>query len=106
MSETPPRSAPDIFSVEFEFQPGHLGVSVLVLARDRIEALRKAWRLFPEYKRIATGGHVHEVDYAEVDWNSGRCIVSTRPVRIRIRPPKLSDKTVGSEGKHEGEEEA
>lgn len=92
-----------MFVVEFERAPGDLGVSVVVLARDRIEALRKAWRWFPEYRWRATGGHVHECEYAEIDWQDGRSFVVTRRVRIRI--PKLSSERVGEDEKKGGGEE-
>jgi hypothetical protein len=101
VSDSSPPALPNLFVVDFEFKPGHLGISVLVLARDRMSALRRAWKLFPEYRWRATGGSVHEADYAEVDWETGRCVVKTRPVRLRIRPPKLSDTNVGTEDKHE-----
>jgi len=89
-----------MFVVEFERRPRDLGVSVIVLAHDRIEALRKAWRWFPEYKRLATGGQVRECEYAEIDWENGRSFVATRRVRLRI--PKLGDERVGKEDEGKG----
>lgn len=69
--------APDLYAVEFSFQQ-HLGISVILPATCALAAKAKAWSLFPEHKRLATGTHIHNVEYVEIDWQTGRCIVMKR----------------------------
>ncbi len=72
-----------MFSVEFLRSPQELGLAVVVLATDRLDALAKATKLFPEYRRYAPRGHVYRVAYAEVDWETGKTVIFKR----RLRPP-------------------
>ena len=81
--------APDLYSVEFEFDR-HLGVSVILPATCALAAKLKAWSLFPEHKRNATNTSVHNVRYAEIDWQAGRSIVVKRQKRPAI-PPLLAE---------------
>jgi hypothetical protein len=74
-----------MFAVEFGGETGEMHISVIVLANGSLEALDKAWRLFPEYKHESRGGHVYMVEYVEVDWHSGRTLI----VRRRDVPPTL-----------------
>jgi len=92
-----------MFSVEFLRTPQDLGIAVIVLATDRLDALAKATKLFPEYRRYAARGHVYRVAYAEVDWEAGKTVIFKR--RLRPPLPRLSTQsspTRGEEGK-EGE---
>jgi hypothetical protein len=70
----------DIYIVEFE---RHLGVSLILRAECEVAATLQAWRRFPEYKRIASRTRVSALDYAEVDWETGRCFV----VKLQKRTP-------------------
>lgn len=82
-------SAPDLYAVEFTLQQ-HLGVSVILPATCALAAKLKAWILFPEYKRISTGARVHNVEYVEIDWQTGRSIVVKRQKRPAL-PPLLAE---------------
>jgi hypothetical protein len=53
--------------------PSDLGVSVIVLACDPLEAVGKARRRYPEYVGRSQGnGRVYAVAHIEIDWDSGR----------------------------------
>jgi len=69
--------APDLYAVEFTF-PRHLGITVIVPATCAPMARLEAWRLFPEHKRNASRTFVYSVEYAEIDWDTGRCFVMKR----------------------------
>jgi hypothetical protein len=77
-----------MYVVDFDRGVGDLGVSVVVLATDRLSAVEEASKLFPEHRRLCERGHVYAVKYAEVDWQSGQVFIVRR--RLRIRLPKLS----------------
>ena len=76
--------AQDIYVVEFVRLARDLGVSVIVRANCEVVARLQAWRLFPEYKRLASLTLVHLLDYAEIDWQTGRCFVIKRQKRKPI----------------------
>ena len=78
---------PDLFEVEFELGQ-HLGVSVILPATCALSAQLKAWSLFPEHKRRASSTSVCAVDYCEVDWETGRCVMSKRQ-KVETIPPFL-----------------
>ena len=67
-----------------------LDVSVIRPATCALAAKLKAWILFPEYKRISTGARVHNVEYVEIDWQTGRSIVVKRQKRPAL-PPLLAE---------------
>jgi hypothetical protein len=71
--------AKDLYVVDFIRHPGDLGLSVIVRANSTIAAQLEAFRLFPEYKWRESFPHL--LDFAEIDWNSGRCIVMRRKRR-------------------------
>ncbi len=70
--------APDLYVVEFRRHSGDLGVSVILPATCALMAKLEAWRLFPEHKRNASAMSVFNVEYAEIDWETGRCFVMKR----------------------------
>jgi hypothetical protein len=72
----------NIYAVEFFRRPGDLGFTAIVRASDGDNARREAWRLFPEYQRLSSATRVHVLDYAEVDWDSGRVVVIKRQRRL------------------------
>ena len=76
-------STPDLYVIEFEFKQ-HLGVSVIIPGTCAMMAKVESWRLFPEYKRNATNISIHNVEYAEIDWETGRTIVLKRKKRPAI----------------------
>jgi len=82
--------APDLYEVEFAFER-QLGISVLVPATCALGAKLKAWRLFPEHKRNASRTTVHNVEYAEIDWQTGRTIVVKGQRRPRLIAPSSSE---------------
>jgi hypothetical protein len=93
--------APDLYAVEFTF-PRHLGITVIIPATCAPMARLEAWRLFPEYKRSASKTSVCNVEYTEIDWETGRCFVMKRlrkaslPVFVRNEPkqkPKRNRRT-------------
>jgi hypothetical protein len=79
----------DLFVVDFFRRPGDLGVSVIVRANCGIAAQLEAFRLFPEYKQHSYDSFPHLLDYAEIDWQSGRCFVMRRRKR-RLPIPLLA----------------
>lgn len=80
----------DLYVVEFERHEGDLGVSLILRASCEVEAKLKAWRFWPEYKRLASRTHVFLIDYAEIDWETGRCFVVKRR-KIALLPVFVHD---------------
>jgi len=74
----------DIYVSEFERHPGVLAVSVIVCANCEASAKLEAWRLWPEYKRHFAATSVHQLDFCEIDWETGRCFVAKRMKRRPI----------------------
>ena len=72
---------PNLYSVEFERHPGDLRVSIIVSATCELMAVVEALTRFPEYLRFATRTDVILIDYAEIDWQTGRCFVGERQKR-------------------------
>ena len=64
--------APNLYSVEFERHSGDLRVSIIVSATCELMAVVEALRRFPEYLRFASRTDVILIDYAEIDWETGR----------------------------------
>jgi hypothetical protein len=93
----------DIYAVDFVRHSGDLGISVIVRANCEVVAKLEAWRLFPEYKRLASLTLVHLLDYAEIDWQTGRCFVIKRQKRLPIpvlnadQPKQILKKKMRSE---------
>lgn len=79
----------DIYIVEFVRHSGDLGVSLILRAECQVAARLQAWRRFPEYKRIAPRTRVSALDYAEVDWQTGRVLIMKRKKRPSV--PTLLD---------------
>ena len=75
-----------MFCVEINLRhPGDLGVSVVVLARDPLEAVGKVRRMHPEYiARAKKNGRVYEIAHLEIDWDSGRTFITRKKLRICI----------------------
>jgi hypothetical protein len=82
--------APALYAVEFEFD-WQLGVSIILPATCVLAAKLKAWRLFPEHRRNASRTTVHNVEYAEIDWQTGRTIVVKQQKRSTITAPLSSE---------------
>jgi len=74
-----------MFAVDFKNHPGDLGTTAIVLADAPEAALEKAFNMFPEYRRASRPGQVFEIDYAEIDWDTGRNFV----IQVKKRPPNL-----------------
>ena len=72
---------PNLYSVEFERHSGDLRVSIIVSATCELMAVVEALRRFPEYLRFASRTDVILIDYAEIDWQTGRCFVGKRQKR-------------------------
>jgi hypothetical protein len=72
----------DLYVVEFERCPNDLGVSVIVPANCGIAAKLRAWAIFPEYLHSAKCTSAHKMEYAEIDWQSGRSVI----VKMGKRP--------------------
>jgi hypothetical protein len=70
--------APNLYSVEFERHSGDLRVSIILAATCELMAVVEALRRFPEYLRFASRTDVILIDYAEIDWETGRCFVGKR----------------------------
>jgi hypothetical protein len=66
--------APDMYAVDFEADQ-QLKASVILTATCALAAMLKAWELFPEHKRLATGTRVFNVEYVEMDWETNRTIM-------------------------------
>ena len=76
---------PRMYAVDFKKHPGDLGVTAIVLADAPAAALEKAFNMFPEYRRASRPGHVFEIEYAEIDWDTARNFV----IQVKKRPPNL-----------------
>jgi hypothetical protein len=74
-----------MFAVDFKRRPGDLGTTAIVLADSPEAALEKAFNMFPEFLREGRPGHVFEIEYAEIDWDTGQNFV----IQVRKRPPNL-----------------
>ena len=72
---------PNLYAVEFERHSGDLRVSIIVSATCELMAVVEALRRFPEYLRFASRTDVILIDYAEIDWETGRCFVGKRQKR-------------------------
>src|ERR1035437_9578272 len=70
--------APNLYAVEFERHPGDLRVSIIVSATCELTAVVETLRRFPEYLGFASQTDVIPIDYAEIDWQTGRCFVGKR----------------------------
>ena len=81
LSDTNPR----MFAVDFKRLPGDLGTTAIVLADSPETALERALNMFLEYRRATRPGHVFEIEYAEIDWDTGRDFV----IQVKKRPPNL-----------------
>jgi hypothetical protein len=79
-----------IYIVEFERHPGDLGVSLILRAECEVAARLQAWRRFPEHKRLSSQTRVSALEYAEVDWQTGRVLIIKRKRRPAI-PPLLAE---------------
>ena len=80
---------PNLYAVEFERHSGDLRVSIIVSATCELMAVVETLRRFPEYLRFASQTDVILIDYAEIDWQTGRCFVGKRQKRPAI--PALLD---------------
>jgi len=85
MEPSPPAIRPRIYAVDFKRRPGDLGTTAIVLADAPEAALEKAFNMFPECLRTGRPGHVFEIEYAEIDWDTGQNFV----IQVRKRPPNL-----------------
>jgi hypothetical protein len=85
MEASPPGIKPRMFAVDFKRRPGDLGTTAIVLADAPEAALEKAFNMFPEYLRAGRPGRVFEIEYAEIDWDTGQNFV----IQVRKRPPNL-----------------
>ena len=90
---------PRMYSGGFENRPGDLGTTAIVVADAPEAAVEKAFNLFPEYRRVSRRGHVFEVEYAEVDWDTGRAFV----IQVKKRPPRLQGLGDARHGPRAGE---
>ena len=102
LSDVSSSAETNVFAVEFKRHPRDLGVVVIVLAEGRMDAVKQAWRLYPEYKRDAVSGRVYAIQYAEIDWENGRAFIMRRKTRPTI--PKLIRRPVAGQGEAEEEE--
>ncbi len=75
-----------MFSVEVKQRRiGDLGVTVIVLARNQVEAHTEVCRLYPEYvERGKFEACIREVRHIHCDWDAGRVVVAKRPIRLRL----------------------
>jgi len=85
MGTSPTAIKPRIYAADFKRRPGDLGTTAIVLADSPEAALEKAFNTFPEYRRAGRPGHVFEIEYAEIDWDTGQNFV----IQVRKRPPNL-----------------
>ena len=85
MEASPPAIKPRMFAVDFKRRPGDLGTTAIVLADSPEAALEKAFNMFPEFLREGRPGHVFEIEYAEIDWDTGQNFV----IQVRKWPPNL-----------------
>jgi len=80
-----PGIKPRMYAVDFKNRPGDLGTTAIVLADAPEAAQEKAFDMFPECRRAGRPGRVFEIEYAEIDWDTGRNFV----IQARKRPPML-----------------
>ena len=76
--DTYPDILPRIFAFDLELHPDQLGATVVVSAVAPEAAVEKVFQLFPEYLREGRRGHVHEIECAEIDWETGQTFVKKR----------------------------
>jgi hypothetical protein len=81
--------APDLYAVDFEAEK-HLIASVILTATCALAARSRAWELFSEHKRRATGTRVYRVEYVEMDWETNRTIM-LRGHECKVGPTFLAD---------------
>lgn len=81
-TKNPPIS--DLFCVEIQRHKGDLGLSVILPATCELKARWEFLRLFPEFRHSAVHVEVYLVRYAEIDWDSGRCLVIKRSKRREV----------------------
>jgi hypothetical protein len=98
--------APDLYVVEFEFPRPHLGISVILPATCGLAAKLRAWTLYPEYKRDALSVSAYRVEFAEIDWQTGRCIVMKEKKRPTIPFLQIEDFNLPGTRKKQDEEGA
>jgi hypothetical protein len=79
-----------MFAVDFELRPADLGATAVVLAATLEAALERAFQLFPEYLRDGCQGHVHEIEGAVINWETGRALVMKRKMGNR-KPRRMAD---------------
>jgi hypothetical protein len=77
--------------VEFHRHDGDLGLSVILPAHSALDAKMQAWRKFPENRKTCPRALVYLLDYAEIDWHSGRSIVANRKRRPSMPVYVISD---------------
>ena len=98
---TPPANpdiTPHMFPVDFERLRRDLGFTVIVLATSPLPGLEKVFKLFPEC-RPNRRGHVHEIEYAEIDWETDRAFV----IQVKNRPLNLRGLGDARQGPKTGE---
>ena len=78
--------SPALYCVEILRHPKDLGVSVVLPANCELMARREALRLFPEYKHDLVLMQVFLAQYAEIDWETGRCFVVKQEEKPYIPP--------------------
>ena len=96
--------APNLYSVEFERRSGDLRVSIILAATCELMAVVEALRRFPEYLRFASRTDVTLIDYAEIDWETGRCFVSKRQKRPALPEFFVDEPTPNPDEKRRTEE--
>jgi len=76
-----------MFAVDIERPSGGVAFTVIVLAPAPLPAWEEVFRIFPEFRQSCRRGHVHEVAYVEIDWDTGRTFV----IKRRTWTPRLQD---------------
>ena len=76
--------APDLFCVEVNRHSRDLGVSIVLQSTCELMARREVLRLFPEYRHGLVHMQVSLARYAEIDWESGRCLVIKKKIRREV----------------------
>jgi hypothetical protein len=76
-ADTPITLSPshDLYVVEFERYSGDLGVSVIIPANCGLAAKLRAWSIYPEFQHNAKCTSAHKMEYAEIDWETGRTVI-------------------------------
>ena len=85
MEGFPPVIKPRMYAVGFKRRPGGLGTTAIVPADAAGAAQDKAFNMFAEYQRADRPGHIFEIEYAQIDWDTGQNFV----IQVRKRPPNL-----------------